>query len=318
MITACLNRNRDNNGDGIIDKNELRWFVPSHLQMMRVILGRQALRSPVMDYEGVNTTLNTANELNSRFLIACANGKILWAMEGLSTSPWYPNWTPKVQAPWNIRCVRYLGSDISDFTAHTPVNPPYRRDSDDGNVIVMDQMDSRGIRVEAYRDSKYPMPPHILNDQDYNRCFNKFEIEPSKVISLNEDIVGKTTMYLSDYLANNNPCSSLDTDTKKGWRVPNQKELSIMSTYQIPGSSSYYYSNSGNSDVVFLVSCSFTFFNNEGNKPEEPLDLTKHLAFKVVCSNGQGTQANTGTDNGKKIDQVPNRSLGVRCVRDVP
>lgn len=91
-----------------------------------------------------------------------------------------------------------------------------------------------------------------------------------------------------------------------------------MSTYQIPGSSSYYYSNSGNSDVVFLVSCSFTFFNNEGNKPEEPLDLTKHLAFKVVCSNGQGTQANTGTDNGKKIDQVPNRSLGVRCVRDVP
>lgn len=321
MITACLNRNRDNNGNGYIDKNEIRWFVPSDLQMIRVILGRQALRTPVMDYDGITAKINSSNELNSRFLIACANGKILWAMEGLSTSAWYPSWNPKTQAPWNVRCVRYMGSDIADFNIHTRVNPPYDRDKVNENKILMDRMDKRAIRVEAYRDSKYPMPPHVLNDQVYNRCFKQFEIHPDEVIVLNSDVVGNTSMYLSDYLSRNNPCEKLnDKMGKDGWRVPNQKELSIMSTYKKPGSNdSYYYSAEG-TGVSYLISCSFTFFDNSGAPASatNPVNFQNHLSLKITTDSGQGTQASTNKDNGVKTDRVPNSSIGVRCVRDVP
>ncbi|MDE6325733.1 MAG: hypothetical protein K2M02_06140, partial [Duncaniella sp.] len=48
---ACMNRNRDLDGDGKIDINEIRWYVPTVNVYIRMILGRRSLSTPIMDYD---------------------------------------------------------------------------------------------------------------------------------------------------------------------------------------------------------------------------------------------------------------------------
>lgn len=316
MITACMNRNRDNDGDGKIDRNEIRWFVPAELQMLRVILGRQALTTPVMDYLAITDKIYDNNSVNSRFLVACANGRVLWAMEGLSISAWYPGWSPGVQAPWNIRCVRYMGSDIADFSADTAVDPPYTQDPDAPNIIRLNHLDSRAVRTEAYRESDNFMPPHVLNDQVYNRCFRTFEIHPDEVVVLNSTLpgLGNGKITLAEYFSKYNPCENLkDKKGKDGWRVPNQKELSILSTFTKADGKTYYYKAEG-SGASYLLSNTFSYFDKSGNPLKSRSatvdQLQNRYNLKVVVGNGASTQGDDYT--------VPDARYGVRCVRDVP
>lgn len=305
MISACMNRNRDLDGDGKIDRGEVRWFVPSDVQNIRMILGRQALTTPVMDYESINYQLSSANGDNSRLLMACANGKTLWAMEGLSLS-WWKQWSNE---PWQVRCVRYLGSDFNDFTPDTHAALPYYRSDESTDIIEMGRIDSRAIRQEPYTDSRYVMPPHVLNDQRYNRCYKAFEVS-TEVIVLNAANTGlSSNMLWSDYLRAHNPCAKLDTATKKGWRVPNQKEAAIYSTFNASDGTPYH--SAEGTGVTYLMTSTFTYFDRQGNTYDggviSEADL---LSLKIVTATGNGTQ-------GGGVVYVPNTIFGVRCVRDV-
>lgn len=50
-IFSCMNRNKDENGNGKIDAAELKWYVPAAGKYLRVILGRNNLITPLMGYE---------------------------------------------------------------------------------------------------------------------------------------------------------------------------------------------------------------------------------------------------------------------------
>ena len=45
-----MNRNRDLDGNGRITADEIRWFLPTSGQMLRLILGRNGLKTPIMNY----------------------------------------------------------------------------------------------------------------------------------------------------------------------------------------------------------------------------------------------------------------------------
>ncbi len=303
-MSACLNRNRDLDGDGYIDANEIRWFIPSTYQNMRLILGRQALRVPMMDFDEITYKINADNGYNTRFMLSSADGKVIWVMEGMATSNWTESWL--YGTPWSLRCVRYLGSDLGTPVAGTRVPPVYRQDPDNPNIIRMVALDYRAIRQQAYRGT-LGMPAHILTDQRYNRCYHAFEISDN-VIVLDSDLV-ETEMYFSDYLNRNNPCGSLNKDGDAGWRVPNQKELTIMSFMKKNGVPFY---QAGVSGVDYLISCSLAYFDRAGN-PYNSSRNTSSESFrlmKIRTRDGGGTQ---GGGNGK----VPDRTWAVRCVRDV-
>ena len=68
------------------------------------------------------------------------------------------------------------------------------------------------------------MPLHTINS-DYNMVYKAFQYAPSDIKVSSTDITGPTA-YVS-YI-NSNPCSSLNTTTSTGWRIPNQKELTIL------------------------------------------------------------------------------------------
>lgn len=304
-INACTNRNRDLDGDGYIDHAEVRWFVPSTAQMMRVILGRQALSTPVMDYDGIPNLTYSINETNSRLLIFTADNIILWAMEGLSISSWDQLISWGGSPPWQVRCVRYLGANLEAFQKDTRVQPVYRR-RQGTNIFDLDRMDYNALRSEPFTSSTNTMPPHFINDQRNNRCYSAFEVS-DKVIYLSDVIEDTNSFSWAQYLLDgNNPCSSLDTATKKGWRVPNQKEASIFSI-----ETDEFYSGL---NAQALLTSTFTYYDINGKgagSPTAEVVPGQYKEIKVNVANGWMTQ------NPLLHGNANYKNFAVRCVRDV-
>ncbi len=301
-MAACLNRNRDNDGDGRIDGNELRWFIPSETQLMRVILGRQALATPLMNYAAAEALPYSNNKNNSRYLVANANGQQLWAMEGLSTSRWRGNYQDGGR-PWNVRCVRYVGSNIGPFSIESNVQPPYELDNNATNTVVMDRIGRLAVRSYIYSgENSEVWPPHLVTDQNYNRCAYKFEYASSYFILDSNNLGRISTQSWAEYLSKNNPCSRLDTDAKKGWRVPNQKELVIVNSID---------DKLNNGNRIF-VSSSFEFFYETAAPPqldEIDINILKNRAAMIYFS-GEKRYS-------RAVITVPTTGYAVRCVRDV-
>lgn len=311
VMRACLNRNRDLDGDGKIDGNELRWFLPTTAQYIRLILGRRSLVHPILDVTGITRLPNKTgkqNDFNNSLLYGASDGSMVWLMEGTSSSQW-AQWGP---TPWQIRCIRNLGVDLNDVTKNRTDPAFYLRPGT--NIVDLSRYDVKSLREEAYTTSDWFMPIHHIYDQRYNRCYKAFEYAPS-LIYLNDERLGinNTTIVLSDYLEKNNPCSYLEESTgKKGWRVPNQKELSILCALEVADDNV----EAGN---AYTLSCSFTYFDYEGyvigHNPKNPageVTSTLHYGLKAVSHYNNMTQADE-MDNATII----NNYYGIRCVRDV-
>lgn len=313
-MAACLNRNRDNNGDGIIDANELRWFIPSEMQVVRIILGRQALTTPIMDYSSANNlTYGDVNRRNSRWLIGTASGNQVWAMEGLSTSKWGSGQYGERSRPWNVRCVRYVGSDISDFHFASSVPPPY--DDSQNPLITMTRMSRLALRDYTFIGGESDFwPAHLITNPVYNRSAHSFEISTEVLEDLRTFEGAGVTVYTpyAEYLNSHNPCARLNTETKKGWRVPNQKELVTLCNLR-DSNGRYYHSPQGKSG--YFVSSSLEYFQgNSASAPSNPSNPTQtelnNRKTMVVWVGGR----NGRTDNPETI---PDGNALLRCVRDI-
>ncbi len=287
---ACLNRNRDLDGDGYIDAGELRWYIPTSFQYIRVILGRRSLTTPIMDFAGNSQLASKINEDLPSLVIYGSNGSSIWAMEGTSTSDWgdkqYYHGTP-----WNIRCVRNLGTDMTAISSGGKVTPAFRARSGAKNTVELVYYDSKSVRQEKM----LRIYPHDIADQDYNRCYKAFEYsEPLKVSDLNG--YKEYGSDWADWLRKVNPCAGVKRLEGDGWRLPNQKEITIMMTLGIKPTSQY------------MPSATFTHYDNSG-KGLTSTSLLNVNDFKIMCITVYGNAT-----------QQPWSAIGdsdVRCVRDV-
>lgn len=295
-INACMNRNRDLDGDGYIDANEIRWFVPTTNKYIRMILGRRSLTTPIMDYNA-NANLpeykypNDGNGRNGEItslIMYGSNARMLWAMEGLSTSKCSPSEHQYTKGmPWHVRCVRNLGSDMTTITSSDKVKPAYQIRSGATNTIEMVYYDKKSVREEKLTK----MEPHDVTDQDYNRCYKAFEYSDEIAISgLNG--YNEYSADWADWLRKTNPCSLKDL-SGTGWRVANQKEISIMYSLGISMGTTH--------------SATYGHYDDEGKGAASRDALTStDNKFKIMSIwSGNNTQLDYKTD------------YVVRCVRDV-
>lgn len=287
---ACTNRNRDLDGDGYIDANELRWYVPTSNQIIRIILGRRSLASPIMDYQSNSSLASTTTGNLPSLIIYGSNGIVVWAMEGMSTSDWGRYYQG---APWNVRCVRNLGTDMSGTDFAATVTPAYRARAGATNTVEMVYYDDKSVRSEKM----HSIIPHTIADQDYNRVYNAFQYSDALTLG---DLNGYST-YGSDWatwLRTTNPCSGVSSLSGTGWRIPNQKEITIMMTQGITPSS------------LYLPSATFSFYNNAGVGvwDNSLLDIDN---FKIMCI----TTWKTSTQ--QPYSSFSGSGTVIRCVRDV-
>ncbi len=316
-INACMSRNRDNNGNGRIDPDELRWYVPAFSQYLVLGASAAALPVPLMNYNSItqlprvanipsgsvvdsqrnNISYSTTsgiyndNSYYPRYMFVGSNNGtcVLWGLEGTSASNYEGpyNWSNRTSYPWQIRCIRNLGANLTTVTKDNKVS----------NTFVYDAANrtfrSTYLNASAQRTIPYTgngsgvglMPPHTLNSP-YNRIYYGFEYAESD-ISVNA-ATAANRQSLTDYI-NDNPCSEKGT----GWRVPNQIELNMMCNAGVfVGASTYW------------ISCTTNYFNpstGQGN------NLTTDKYYLVsIATNGTQSSAIQG-----------NEAVRLRCVRDI-
>ena len=232
MRYACMNRNRDNNGDGKIDRNEVRWYLASIRQLVGMYVGDGLLNSKTKLYNksaaekesGTKSDWQQHIVSSTNFGDNSNNPTILWAEEGTSTSHFYHDWGD-IQGS-EIRCVRNLGYiddkpdesyDINEVPADYIV---YDKDS---RTFTCTHLNSQALRY-------YTSKELIYSDErsQENRLYKKFECyDGPSSIDANHQKFKSYNDAVTDGMAKGtgNPFCP------KGYRTPSQIEAAIMRYY---------------------------------------------------------------------------------------
>ena len=288
MRYACMNRNRDNNGDGKIDRNEVRWYLASIRQLVGMYVGDGLLNSKTKLYNK-----NAADRKNPDYTIwqqhivsstnfdnNSNNPTILWAEEGTSTSKFYHGWEGNIQGS-EIRCVRNLGyidgkpGESYDIKKEVPAD-----------YIVYDKGTFTCTHLNSQALRYYTSKELIFADErsQENRLYKKFEVAP-------ESGTLNSGMTFDDY---NDAVSAAVESGKRnsycpdGYRTPSQIEAAIMR---------YYIGINDN------ITRTYWSFGAHGKNP-------KSFNNGTVKKNGFSVQSGNVTVNDASVTYI-------RCVRDV-
>ena len=116
---SCMTRNRDNDGDGIIDPEEIRWYMASDIQLIGVFMGAYGIEGDARLYQKSAAEQAGAQDDDWRQHIVASNrtpgltnsnqyARVIWAEEGITGSN--INYTSTGQtSKFSTRCVRNLG-----------------------------------------------------------------------------------------------------------------------------------------------------------------------------------------------------------------
>ena len=288
---SCMSRNRDNNGDGVIDRSEVRWYLASINQLIGMVVGKGLLSSQAQLYNRSPEQQKSEDvQVWNQHVISSTNSKnnsnnptMVWAEEGLSTSPTNEGWQPIKEA--TVRCVRNLGfidgnSEETYPIDKTPEDYIQMEQADNGTyVFTTTHLNSQALRYYTSRELTYADELSLEN-----RLYKKFAVYGS-----NSTI---PAMYFESYnqrvtesvaAGNGNPyCPD-------GYRTPNQTEMCLM-MYYMPASES----------IKNIVSRTKWSFGVEGNNRK----------------NAAGERAGCIIDN-TNITVSHTAVTAVRCVRDI-
>lgn len=124
---SCLSRNRDNNGDGIIDADEIRWYMASDIQLIGVFLGAYGIEGDARLYQRSAADMASSDKDKWRQHIVASNRyvytpaqqadwnnsnkypRLVWAEEGVNGSNLNYSSQTEQTTVFSTRCVRNLG-----------------------------------------------------------------------------------------------------------------------------------------------------------------------------------------------------------------
>lgn len=237
MRYAPMSRNRDNNGNGYIDPEELRWYIAPLEQLYSLYVGDLGINSDAQLYPSSLASLPNS-QINGlwqwRNHIVCSNQTtisnpsqyiseywpdMLWAEEGVSISGYGQEW--QKPALKSIRCIRNLGIDnateatIVDMSKNVPESMIIVINEGDGVYrFDLSNMNDKSVRFYTTHE--------LIPNNEYgesSRTYYGFETY--------NDFTSYTDSYavLKELLENGySPCPP-------GYRVPNVREAALMSLF---------------------------------------------------------------------------------------
>ena len=237
----CMARNRDNNGNGKIERDEVRWYLASIQQLVGLFVGNGVVQQSARLYYRTPAQ-KASNDENDwyQFVISSTNhtyGRgpiVIWGQEGLSTSSLYQSsyeWpSSRNITAYGIRCVRNLGIDSDAPIKEAPADFLTTTKNTDGSVTF----EATHLNAAALRDYTSTDLPYADEWSSANRLYKRFEVAPGytdfsspidfAIFQANIDARGS---YLSGYCP-------------EGYRIPNQMELAMMNYYMALGSYNLY------------------------------------------------------------------------------
>lgn len=225
----CMARNRDNNGNGKIEKNEVRWYLASIQQLVGLFVGNGVVQQSARLYYRTPEQ-KASNDKNDwyQFVISSTHNTsgggpiVIWGQEGLSTSSLNDsqNWEKGVTA-YGIRCVRNLGIDSNAPINEAPADFLTKTENDDGSVTF----EATHLNAAALRDYTSTDLPYADEWSSANRLYKRFEVAP-EYTDFSSEIPFAT--FQADIDARG---SYLSGYCPEGYRIPNQMELAMMNYY---------------------------------------------------------------------------------------
>lgn len=202
---ACLSRNRDEDGDGVVDEAELKWYLPAINQYLLLwcgenyLYGDTRLVDPAEIRYISDATLYGAGAYN---LFTSSNSREYWALEGVSYGPG--------GSGNGLRCIRNLKTQ-NKATAKLSES-----DASTNTIRVV------GARTLRQQEMSGEYPVHKDRDPE-NSLFASFKVASSA-------LAGNFNL---DQVKNDALCASYSEESDRSdagkWRIPNQKELMLMS-----------------------------------------------------------------------------------------
>lgn len=309
---ACMTRNRDLDGDNVIDPEEVRWCLASIDELTDLWIGENALPQTAKLYKGDGSYMEHMASSSG----STSTPWIIWAEEGASRGQYndgsYTNKETKGR-DYTYRCIRYLGISLdnvdatpTDYVQVTSATPEV---SSYGTSYRIDVSRLSNAAKRDLQDSGRELPIHYERGTDYvNMPYTAFEV------LVTPQGQGATARRWKDY--DDNEVKGLKSMMNyggysklcpSGYRVPNQRELMLMYTSlnenngyrNVPWSDSYW------------SSTQFSYSNNQSlYKAERP-------GFGTSGINLILTSTAWVRDNNEYKPSGDNIAGKVRCVRDV-
>ncbi len=275
---ACLTRNRDLNGNGTIDDNELRWYLPSVKQYLGFIVGEDVLPKEARLYRREDKGDNSNySYVSSTFYKS--NYFVLLAYEGTSFESYGQGSKP-------YRCVRNLRNVTSEVVNFVEYSNNYEDGYGDRTAYSysFERLNSKAKRNNVNGPLTFG---HNTFDEE-NRLPEAFEVS--------EWFDNKDNKVNASYASSNNPCADLGN----GWRLPNQRELAIIA-----------YNRVDDPDGLAIDKCYFSC-------TKSAFDNNKYCGYNRFMPSMTMWDGNTITVEGKEDGYVhpTTQPIGFRCIKD--
>lgn len=225
----CMSRNRDNNGNGIIDRDEVRWYLASVRQLIGMYVGGGVLESSVRIYNRSTADRKSDDParwrqhvISSTKYPSNSQPTVIWGEEGISTGALSGS-INEGNTKFTVRCVRNLG-----LANDAPINEKpddyiqASQNADGSYTFECTHINEGALRYYSSRELDYEDERATAN------ClYKKFETAPKDQSwtsgallfkALNDEV----SKYGSSVYAGYCP---------DGYRLPSQTELAVMRYY---------------------------------------------------------------------------------------
>lgn len=306
---SCMSRNRDLDGDGNIDDDEIRWYPPTVEQYRGLYIGEYALDSDARLFKGNTADLGAYNANKSAY-DRVAPAYHYWSSTGYDQSKNYMFWSEGAgtdshepsgrnatnknatydKAPWGVACVRNLpknaGSGMTPAEKVKAMPTQYYIWNSDKHKVDLTDMNTNSVRATSIDGE---LSPHAERGSTsyINKPAKYFYIANNNTTdqSASEDAIKTDKTICASY-------SEKDDGSDKGtWRAPNLMELELISncigSSELTGGTGY-------------INCRTHYSNTDFR-----------CSWCINLNSGQLTASDFGSTN-----QNSRTKMYMRCVRD--